>query len=81
LAYVFREDGIFINAELIRQGYAFYLHRQPNTRCDSILLSAQRDAMSQKEGIWSNWKENKATYIGNRRSRRFHLPTCDLQSK
>jgi endonuclease YncB( thermonuclease family) len=76
LAYVFLEDGTFVNAEMLSQGCAYLLYVRPNVKCQATLLAAQQSAMSAKRGIWSNWREQSATYIGNKRSRRFHLPTC-----
>ena len=76
LAYVFLQDGTFINAEMLSQGYAYLLYIRPNVKYHAVLLAAQRSAMSGKKGIWQNWDEQKTTYLGNKRSRRFHLPTC-----
>ena len=76
LAYIFLKDGTFINAEMLSQGYAYLLYIRPNVKYHDTLLAAQRSAMSARRGIWQNWREQKATYLGNKRSRRFHLPTC-----
>lgn len=76
LAYVFLKNGTFINAILVSRGYAFFLFRRPNLKYDSILMKSQRESMSAGQGIWQNWRERNATYLGNKRSRRFHLPSC-----
>ncbi|MGD8993408.1 MAG: thermonuclease family protein [Desulfobacterales bacterium] len=76
LAYVFLKDGTFVNAEMLAQGYAYLLYVRPNVKYQTILLAAQQAAMSGKKGIWSNWHEQSANYIGNKRSRRFHLDSC-----
>ena len=76
LAYVFLKDGTFVNAEMLSQGYAYLLYVRPNVKYLATLLAAQQAAMSAKRGIWSNWREQSATYIGNKRSRRFHLASC-----
>jgi micrococcal nuclease len=81
LAYVFLKDGTFVNANLVSRGYAFYLFRRPNLKYDSILQKSQQDAMSAGRGIWQNWREQSATYFGNKRSRRFHLPSCPFAKK
>ena len=81
LAYVFLKDGVFVNVNLVSNGYAFYLFRRPNLKYDSILQKSQQDAMSAGRGIWQNWSEKNATYIGNKRSRRFHLPGCPFAKK
>jgi micrococcal nuclease len=81
LAYVFLKDGTFVNARLLTQGYAFFLYRRPNLKYNSILLASQQEAMSVEKGIWQRWNEQNATYIGNKRSRRFHLPACPFAKK
>jgi micrococcal nuclease len=81
LAYVFLEDGIFVNAKMAVEGYAYYLFRQPNLKYSTILLKAQRDAMQAKKGIWHNWWEQKDNYVGSKRSKRFHLPSCSFAKK
>ncbi|MEE9496724.1 MAG: thermonuclease family protein [Desulfobacterales bacterium] len=76
LAYVFLKDGTFVNAEILSIGYAYLLVHRPNIKHNSVMLRSQRAAMSAKKGIWQNWTEHKKSYVANKRSRRFHLPTC-----
>ena len=76
LAYVFLPDGRFVNLEMLRKGYAFCLFREPNDSYNALFLKAQREAMKAGRGIWNSWEETGQRYIGNRRSRRFHLKTC-----
>ena len=76
LAYVFLVTDTFVNAEMLSNGFAYFLKHRPNLKYDSILLQAQRSAMSAKIGIWQNWNEKKNKVIGNKNSHRFHLPTC-----
>ena len=81
LAYIFLQDGTFVNAQLVQNGFAYYLYRSANIRYQSVLLKAQQKAMKSQKGIWHNWKVKKVGYIGNRRSRRFHLSTCPFAQK
>ena len=81
LAYVFLEDGTFLNARLLQAGLAFYLYRKPNLKHSKILLQAQRQAMELKKGLWRNWSEKEKKYIGNRNSRRFHVSSCPYAGK
>jgi micrococcal nuclease len=84
LAYVYRSDGLFVNAELVRMGFAHVLYRFPNTANAADLLSAQRQAMVARKGIWRLVKTDEAPprpYLGNRRSMRFHSPDCPLGKK
>jgi len=76
LAYVFLKDGTFVNAEILSNGYAYLLYHRPNIKHNAVMLQSQRAAMSAKKGIWLNWTEPKKSYVANKRSRRFHLPTC-----
>lgn len=81
LAYVFLPDGTFVNLELVRSGMATYLHKSPNLKYRKRLLQAQRKAMSEKKGIWSARSETGQSYIGNRKSKRFHLSGCRYGKK
>jgi len=76
LAYVFLEDGTFVNAELVRAGYAYDLFRKPTTKYDQLLLRLQREAMAKRVGLWKEFPDQRGCFVGNRRSRRFHLTTC-----
>lgn len=78
LAYVFLEDGTFVNKELVRGGYAYYVFRRPNAKYDRLLLSVQQEAMARRVGLWKAFRNQRETYIGNRNSRRFHRATCDF---
>ena len=77
LAYIYLLDGTFINKEMIEKGYGYALPRKPNVKYEKMLLQTQRDAMSAKQGMWRNWNELEGEeYLGNGRSKRFHLKTC-----
>ena len=81
LAYLYLPDGLFLNAEMIVQGAAFHLYLKPNTKFTSLLIEKQCEAMLAGRGLWQDWRESKAEYIGNKRSRRFHLPACPFAKK
>ena len=76
LAYVYLRNGLFINAEMVSRGAAYFLYIRPNTRYMELFINEQQSAMHSRKGLWQNWRETKAEYIGNKRSRRFHLPAC-----
>ena len=77
LAFVFLEDGTFVNGELVRRGYAHLLRKQPKLRYWELLLSLQRRALQEKRGIWSlPVVKVERYYIGNKRSWIFHRPHC-----
>jgi len=81
LAYIFLDDGTFLNVRLLQAGLAYYLHHKPNLKYHQSLLKAQQEAMDLKKGLWQNWKETQKTYVANRQSRRFHISTCSLAKK
>ena len=76
LAYIFLPDGTFVNLALLRSGMGTYLHKPPNLKYADRLLKAQRKAMSDRKGVWHTWSETSQSYVGNRRSKRFHLHEC-----
>ena len=53
LRYVFTEDGVFINYELVRKGFAQILEIHPDHLFRQTLLDAQNMAIKEKLGIWS----------------------------
>ena len=53
LGYVYRaEDGIFVNYESIRQGFATPLSIEPNTTYIDLFVAAARSAESDDVGLW-----------------------------
>ena len=81
LAYVFLPDRTFVNLELLRSGMATYLHKPPNLKYADTLVAAQQEAMAAHKGLWESWSEQSRTYVGNRKSKRFHLPGCGYGKK
>jgi micrococcal nuclease len=53
LRYVFTEDGVFVNYELVRNGFAQTLEIPPDHLFRKTLLDAQNIAVKEKLGIWS----------------------------
>ncbi len=51
LYYLFRDDGLFINDYLIRQGYARYAP-DVKSRYAARLAEAQGEAIKERRGIW-----------------------------
>ena len=82
LAYVFLEDGTFVNGELVQQGYAHLIRRQPRIPYWKRLLNLQRQALKEKKGLWSlPVSKPEEYYLGNKRSWVFHRPDCQLGLK
>lgn len=53
LAYVYLEDGTFVNAELVRQGYAQVMTFPPNVKYADLFIRLQREARESKRGLWN----------------------------
>ncbi|MCX7671771.1 MAG: thermonuclease family protein [Anaerolineae bacterium] len=49
--YVYVGD-VMVNAELLRQGMAYYVSRYPNNRHAEALLAAEQDARRHRRGLW-----------------------------
>lgn len=78
LAYLFLDRTLFVNRRMVESGMAFCLYDRKTAKHADVLLSAQRKAMSAGKGIWGNPAlKNPQRLVGNRASRRFHLPRCD----
>jgi micrococcal nuclease len=52
LAYVYLEDGTFINAEMVRLGYATVLTVSPNVKYADKFILLQQEARKHKRGLW-----------------------------
>jgi len=52
LAYVYLEDGTFLNAELMELGYAEVMTIQPNSLYADEFVALQREARENKRGMW-----------------------------
>lgn len=52
LAYVYLEDGTFVNAKIIEEGYAQMLTIPPNVKHSDRFVELQRQAREKKKGLW-----------------------------
>ncbi|MGH7381603.1 MAG: thermonuclease family protein [Candidatus Methylomirabilales bacterium] len=52
LAYVYLEDGTFVNARLVQQGYAQVMTVPPNVKHQELFLKLQREAREARRGLW-----------------------------
>ncbi len=53
LAYVYLEDGTFVNAWLVENGYAMVMTVPPNVKHQELFLKLQREAREAGRGLWS----------------------------
>lgn len=52
LAYVYYDNHIFLNAELVKRGYARVLTVPPNVKYADLFLKLEREARSARRGLW-----------------------------
>ncbi|MBI3616217.1 MAG: thermonuclease family protein [Candidatus Omnitrophica bacterium] len=52
LAYVYLPDGTFVNAELVRQGYARLMTIPPNVKHAELFRKLQAEAREAGRGLW-----------------------------
>ena len=53
LAYVYLEDGTFVNAELLRQGYGQLLTIPPDVKHVDLFVQMQKEAREAGRGLWA----------------------------
>lgn len=79
LAYVMREDGLFVNAALVRDGLARVTARTPLTRLDE-LKRAEAEAQAFRRGMWGSAPSLPATSY-TRRSGAMRSPASKTNTK
>lgn len=52
LAYVYLQDGTFVNAEIIKQGYASLMTIPPNVKYEALFKELYSQAREAKRGLW-----------------------------
>ncbi len=52
LAYVYLEDGIFVNAEIMKAGYAQVMTVPPNVKNQDLFVTLEKEAREQRRGLW-----------------------------
>jgi micrococcal nuclease len=81
LAYVFVKN-VFVNAELIKLGYARTNIVSPNDKYKNMFLDYEKKAKQSEKGLWQETKKDTETsYLGNKRSYAFHRPSCKSVDK
>ncbi|MBO8159597.1 thermonuclease family protein [Thermosyntropha sp.] len=83
LAYVYKDD-VMVNELLIKEGYARVLTIPPNVKYADRFLEEERKAREEGCGLWGHEKEvpdKEQVYIGNKNSKKFHLPSCEGVAK
>ena len=57
LAYVYLADGMFFNAEPLKQGYAQVATYPPNVKYMELFVKLQKDAAENKKELWKDKAE------------------------
>ena len=52
LAYVYLPDGLFVNAEIVKQGYASLMTYPPNIKYVDTFKKLYQEARENKRGLW-----------------------------
>jgi len=52
LAYVYLKDGTFVNAEIVKEGYASLMTYPPNVKYADLFLRLSQEARQNKRGLW-----------------------------
>ena len=52
LAYVYLQDGTFVNAQILKAGYAQVMTMPPNVKYQDLFLNLQQEAREQRRGLW-----------------------------
>ncbi len=52
LAYVYLSDGTFVNAEIVKQGYASLMTYPPNVKYADLFQKLYREARENRRGLW-----------------------------
>ena len=52
LAYVYLEDGTFVNAEIVKQGYASPMTIPPNVKYAELFQKLYKEARENNRGLW-----------------------------
>jgi micrococcal nuclease len=65
LRYIYLEDGTFVNAELVRQGYAVIATFPPDVRHQELFLELEREARAASRGLWAQPADNEPAPSGS----------------
>ncbi len=83
LRYVYA-GGLFVNAELVRHGYAMVYTYPPDVKYSDYFLKLQQEARDKNLGLWGIESENSVSkengnsnyYVASKKSDVFHYPDC-----
>ena len=77
LGYVFTEDGLFVNGEMVKQGHAKVRILVPNVNYADELKDIERDARAARRGLWEKEPPDSRAmrrYIGEKNTKIYYFP-------
>lgn len=88
LRYVY-VGNVFINAELVKQGYAMVYTFPPDVKYADYFLKLQKEAREKELGLWApvskssseNKTKSKVQYVASKNREPFHYPWCRWAKK
>jgi micrococcal nuclease len=84
LRYVYVGD-LFINAELVRLGYAQVSTYPPDVKYQDLFLQLQQEARDAERGLWAAQpqepEQTSGKYVGSIKSDKYHYPWCSAAKK
>ena len=76
LGYVYA-GKVFVNAELIKNGYALVDAPDGNQKHRELFLGLQQQARKNRSGIWAfEDQSDEPYYVGSKSGKIFHRPSC-----
>ncbi len=76
LAYVYAGD-VFVNAELVKSGFALVDGPDGNRKYRELFLSLQQQARKDRSGLWAyEDQSDEPYYVGSKSRKVFHRPSC-----
>lgn len=82
LAYVYLQDGTFVNALLLKAGYARIMTIPPNVNHADEFVKLQQQAREANKGLWGAPLTPEGNYyVGSSRSDKFHYTSCTWAKK
>ena len=62
LAYVYLEDGTFVNGKIVEEGYAQVMTIPPNVKYAETFLKLEREARQAGKGLWKTGPADKSLF-------------------
>jgi micrococcal nuclease len=76
LGYVYAGE-VFVNAELIKNGYGLVDAPEGNQKYQEFFLGLQQQARKNRSGLWAfEDQSDEPYYVGSKKGKIFHRPSC-----